>query len=532
MMRILPFGFIRKITSRLLDVKSARGVSFALMFFMMLSKPLGYVRTLIIAWAFGTSPGMDAFHAANGVITLFAGGIGGAMESAILPEMGRTRKESGELAYRSLFAAVVLFILFLVALSCATFLLVPGELIRLFASGFDDERVRIGARMIWWLVPFAIVFMLRPLLEVLALLNEKYTLSSICSLAFNFVAIPALLFLAPIIGTYSVAACMSIGQLVTFILFLTALKGVPLIVKISAIPQGCIARIWANTLYSLLLTSSSTVFVIVDRYFASRLPMGSVSAISYGATILGIFHMALVSPLAFFLSRVSKLALENRNEARNVARQTVAIVFAYSLPIGFFTAVTAKPIVSLVFGWGRFDAHSVEMTATCLLGYNVGLVFAIASSVIYRYAQGLQRLERMIPLIYAMVVVNAALDWLMVGRWGLLGLALATSVTQSLTFIIYYLAVMNDSLWRFFIESRFFHQLAGVLVCAALIMVSGRFGMRVQFVYAAAMMLIYLFGAEKAGIMSSVPPHWRPRALVAFLASNSTRARKKRGESQ
>ncbi|MDR3320912.1 MAG: hypothetical protein LBS93_00570 [Synergistaceae bacterium] len=519
MSRISPFGLIRAAATGLLEVKSARGVSFTMTFFTMLGKSLGYLRTLIIAWAFGTSAAMDSYHAASGIVSLFAGGIGNAVESAVLPEMERVRKESGDSAFRSLFAAVSWFVILLVALLCAALAIAPGLLVRFVASGFDAERVRIGAIMIWWLVPYAAISMYRPITEVWALCSERYTLSSICSLAFNFVAIPALLLTSPAIGAYSVAACMSIGYSVTFIIFLSALKGQPSRFIASVIPFGSVRRIWANTFYSLLLSSSGTIYMIVDRYFASRLPVGSVAAISYGSVLLGLFTVAIVSPLTFFLAKMSRLVLDDLDEARNTVRQTISIVMAYALPVGFFTAVAARPIISLIFGWGSFDACSVEMTATCLAGYNIGLVFAIAATVVYRYAQALQRLDRMIPLIYAMLGVNTLLDWFMVGRLGLFGLALATSGTQVLSFAIYYTVIMNGSLWKFLIESKFFQQITGVALCALLVAVVGRFGMTFQFAAAAAMTAIYLLAAERAGIMPCVPPHWRPRGLAMYLAS-------------
>ncbi|MDR1965774.1 MAG: hypothetical protein LBQ36_03615, partial [Synergistaceae bacterium] len=78
-------------------MKSARGVSFALAALTMASKPLGYVRTLIVAWAFGTSPGMDAYHIASGIVSLFATSIGYALESTLLPELVRQKEETGDL---------------------------------------------------------------------------------------------------------------------------------------------------------------------------------------------------------------------------------------------------------------------------------------------------------------------------------------------------------------------------------------------------------------------------------------------------
>jgi murein biosynthesis integral membrane protein MurJ len=512
------FNFVRGILSRLLAVKSSRGVSFTLSFMAMLSKPLGYIRTLLIAWMFGTSAGMDSFHAASGIVALFAGNIGMAVESAVLPEMERIRRETGgESGCDSLFAAVAWLLLLVVVLICAAMALFPEVLIKFFASGFDPERIRTGVLMIWWLMPFAVMNMLRPMVDTWALFTERYTLSSICGLAFNFVAIPTLLLLQRVVGVYSVAACMSFGNAATFLIFFFGLRGVPLRVRMESVRAGSLSRVVLNALFSMLIISSWTLYMIVDRYFASRLPVGSISAISYGGMIQGLMSLIIVTPLTVFLAKVSRLVAESPEEAGCVVRQTIALVVAYSLPMGFISASAAKPIISVVYGWGNFGYNSVNMTAICLAGYNIGLVFVVAGLVLYRYAQAQQRLGRMIHLFYVLVGIGALLDWLMVGRWGLWGLALATSITNMLSFIVYYKVMMDDSLTAFLVRSKFFWQLAAVSVFTAAVWWSGRLGMIVQSVSAAAAAAVYLFAAERAGLMPLVPEHWRPRGLFSFM---------------
>jgi putative peptidoglycan lipid II flippase len=498
-------------------------VYFTTSFLSMLSKPLGYLRNLIIAWAFGTSGAMDAYHAASGVISLFAGSIGIAVESSVLPEMERVRKESGgdPRRIRSLFAVIAWITLLITGLLCAAFVIAPGVLVKFLASGFDEERVRMGALMLWWLSPFAMVTIFRPLADVWALFTERFTVAAVCGLSFNFIAIPALLLLRPVIGPYAVAACMSVGQVAIFVIFMLALGGIPMRVAPSLVSRESLSRISVNALYSVLISSSGTLYTIVDKYFASSLPVGSVAAISYGGVLLGMINTVALAPISFFLAKISRLVTAEPEMGEEMTKQCAAISFAYILPIGFFSAVIAEPIVSLVFGWGNFDERSIAMTATCLAGYNLGLVFAIPATIVYRYAQACQRLGRMTPLIYAMVGLNGLLDWLMVGRWGLWGLALATSITQTVSFVMYYKFIMTGSLFKFLRESKFYWQFAAVSACCALLWAAGGFGTAAELLIATAIFLAYLFASEMAGIMPLVPKHWRPSGLLAFFAQTA-----------
>ena len=515
-----PFTITRNLLGRLLAVKSARGVSFTLSIVSMASKPLGYLRMLVTAWAFGTSPGMDSFHLASSIVALFAGSIGTAMESAVLPELVHLREKGEEGACRSVFVLVFWVVVLLTSLLCAALVIAPGVLIRFFAGGFDTERIRMGAVMLWWLIPFAAVTMCKPLLEVWAMFKERYTLSCLTSSLFNFVAIPVLLLGIPLIGVYSVAMSMSAGHAAVFLLFLCGLRGVPVLWRREGIIWPSVRRVAVNAAFTLVIVAASTIFMIVDRYFASRLPTGSVAAISYGGSLLGVIQTIATTPLFFFLARISKSAAGDPAEARVIVRQTMALLMAYFIPIGFFMASAAKPIISIVYGWGRFDQASVAMTATAFSAYCLGIVFALGIVVVYRYAQALQKLGVIVALTYVLILTNALLDWAMIGRWGIGGLALATSITQAVGFILYYLAVIGDSLIRFLLEIRFVQQMLATGCCALLAVWSAPLGSVGQLVVTVCVALAYLFLAERGGLFPGVPEHWRPVRLASFLFSS------------
>ena len=54
-----------------------------------LSKPMGYLRTLLLAWLFGASAGMDAFYLAMGILSLIGQIVSDVAESALLPRLPR-----------------------------------------------------------------------------------------------------------------------------------------------------------------------------------------------------------------------------------------------------------------------------------------------------------------------------------------------------------------------------------------------------------------------------------------------------------
>jgi len=512
------FKFIRVITSRLLGVKSARGVSFALAMLSMASKPMGYARTLIIAWAFGTSPGMDSFHLASGIIALFTGSIAHALESSVLPELVRIREETGDyMASKNVAAFISCILLFATAMLVAALIIAPGMLIRFFASGFDSGRIKTGAVMLWWLAPFAVVTVYKPMLDIWANFTERYTLSSVVSTLFNFLAIPALLAAIPLIGAYSVAFSISFAHILLFLITIAMMRGIPLFWRRKDIPCDSLLRIAGNSAYVVAIAASSTLYVIVDRYFASMLPSGSVAAISYAMTLSGVMSAIVNTPMMFFLSKISRLAAADRDEARKMLDVAIALAMAYLIPASAFVIVSSKPIVSLIFGWGSFNSNSVETTAICLASYSIGFSFSIAAVFIYRYAQATRRLGTIVLLSYALVAVNGLLDWALVTKWGLLGLTLATSFTQILGFILYYLVILGRSLPGYIWRMKLAEQTATAALFAFAAHLAGTYGDAAGLASSFLLFFLCLTVSERLGFIEGIPLHWSPSKLAGFI---------------
>ncbi|MDR1651877.1 MAG: hypothetical protein LBR87_08820 [Synergistaceae bacterium] len=506
--------------SRILSVKSARGVSFALAVMSSASKPLGYARTLIIAWTFGTSPGIDAYHLAAGIISLFAGSVGQALESAVLPELIRIKKETDSWeTCRCMAAFISSLVLLGTVIFAAALAAAPGVIVRFFARGFDSERIAMGAVTLWWLIPFAAVTMFKPMLDIWANFTERYTLPAAISTIFNFIAIPLMLVSIRFIGVYSAAFSMSAAHGAVFFLTLAAMGGVPVFWRRRDMLWNSVISIARGSLYTTAIAASSAMYVIVDRYFASMLPSGSVAAISYAALLIGVMASVVSMPAVFFLSRMSGLALDDAEEAVSAMKKTAALSMAYLIPVSAFTAVLSKPVIAMVFGWGSFDSRSVEMTATCLSSYSIGFSFSVGAAFMYRYAQARRRLGTIVILSYVLVMVNAVLDWALTAKWGLLGLTLATSFTQILGFAAYYLAVVGGDFPKYIMRMKFFEQilLSGLFAYGAHL--AGTYGHGAQIAASAVLFVLCLACAEKLRLMPEVPAGWRPFQLSKFLRS-------------
>ena len=480
------------------------------------SKPLGYVRVLIIAWAFGTSAGMDAFYLASGIAMLFVTSFTTAMESAVLPELALLQANEGEESVKNLMAIVFWTLLVLTAFFVAGLFFFSEGLVRFFARGFDPERLRMGGQMLLWLLPFSIASALRAPLDIWATHRQQYTLPSLCALIFNVIAIPSLLLFIPIIGVYSVALCMGIGTVASTLLLWFVLDDLPL--KFSFIPWKSLKQVGNNTVLCIAVVGSSGLYIMVDRYFASLLPVGSVSAISYASYIFGLLTALVSPPLFIFLAKASALMAEDPNAAEAYLHKALAVGFSYFTPLGLFVAALSYPLVVLSLGWGAFGQLSVDATSIALAAYCIGLPFAVLSIVLYRFAQAQQRLAVVVFMTYILIGVNALLNWFFSKWWGVGGLALATTCVQFFSFLYLSVIFIKKPLAIFKGWTAIVQILFSALCASIMWGLSLYFGDIVSLVISVFLCFGYFYISDRLCLFEALPENWRPIYLFKSLS--------------
>ncbi|MBI4422726.1 MAG: polysaccharide biosynthesis C-terminal domain-containing protein, partial [Elusimicrobia bacterium] len=174
---------------------------------------------------------------------------------------------------------------------------------------------------------------------------------------------------------------------------------------------------------------------LVDRAMASWIGVGSVTLLQYSATPFFIlFGTVAVGFETAISSRWSRAYHSDRGaggfprEVRRVAR----LALAASLPMALLAYLLRGEIVLLLFRWGRFPASAVaEMSAMTGL-YALALVPAMLAIVFSQFFLVRKRPDVLTAVAGLNVALNASLNWLCIGAFGLRGVALSTVVTSSL----------------------------------------------------------------------------------------------------
>ncbi len=182
-------------------------------------------------------------------------------------------------------------------------------------------------------------------------------------------------------------------------------------------------------------TAVNDINKIVDRTLASLISIGGISALNYAQRINGFVQgIVVVSIATAMYPLISKMAADdNILGLKKTLSESVIAMSMLVIPATIGAMLFATPIVEILFGRGAFDSQAVSMTSSALFFYAIGMTGIGLRQILSRFFYALQ--DTKTPMINASVgiVVNIVLNIVLSRYFGIPGLALATSISATLT---------------------------------------------------------------------------------------------------
>jgi len=481
---------------------------------IMFTKPIGYVRLVLIAYLFGASAGIDAYYIASGAVSLIMGLAVSIVQTAVLPNLMKL-SSSNDAAARSFYAHIIRFVLVCGGLAAIVVMVFPSECIWLFASTLDSERAGVAKNMLLLLLPMGYVQLISALLGIWANYKKIYSLINVI----NAVASPAglliLLTLIPFMGVYAVALSLSIVNIIFTIITFYLLRDIPFIPKTS-IPEDIIKKTAKDAVMCIGILGAGTFYTVADRWFAAGLEAGNVSAISYSSQIASLMMIFVGLTSQMYLTYSSRVS-ENGALLKESLNKSLAIGWAYMLPLASVASVLSFPIIKLIFGYGAFDERAISLTAPCFAILAAVTPLSVWTTIMSYFGIATSRLKLILTVSYVSVCFNVLLDWLFAPIWGAAGLCAATSLNQG-AIGIYYIYKMAPG-------GTFSRQIPSVIKqisfssAWALVLFFISDNTIISVVMGIVMVPVHLFACEYFGWLEPVPESWRPRAMLEVVLS-------------
>ncbi len=398
----------------------------------LVSRGLGYVRTVVLGTTFGAGAELDTFFAAFRLPDLiFQVVAAGAMGSALIPVLaGLFGSGERARAWRVVASVANLLLVALTILAVAAFVGAP-LLVRALAPGFDDAGI---ARTI----DLTRIMLVAPILLALgavatAALNTegRFTAAAVAPIVYNLGIIGGAVLLAPTMGVTGLAVGVVVGAVGHLAVQLPPLLrlGFRPMFRIDLEDQAA-RRVLALLGPRALGLGASQVTFIVMTALASSLGEGAVSAYAIAFALLQIPIGLIGVPLGMVIfpsiSRVHAVGAVDEYVAL-VTRSVRLLVFAM-VPIAALGVALRVPVVELLFGYGKFDAPDIDRTAGTLAAFLFGLPAHAGIAVLARAFYARQDTRTPVVAAIVAVVINTGLGILFVGSLGLPGLAAAIAI--------------------------------------------------------------------------------------------------------
>ncbi|MEO5886753.1 MAG: murein biosynthesis integral membrane protein MurJ, partial [Anaerolineales bacterium] len=372
------------------------------MFAILFGQLAGLVRGILVARAFGASPQLDAFFAANRVSeTLFLLIAGGALGSAFLPTFaGLLARAETDSAWRlaSTLANAVTLTLSLLAILLAIF--APQVVRYALASGFSEkpELFALTVSLLRIQLISAVLFGLGGLIGSILNAHQVFLIPALTPAMYQLGIIFGTLVLAPWMGIYGLAWGVVIGAAFYLVLQL------PSLLKLISSLQSPITNYSSlgihdtNVRQVLLLMGPRLLGVAVvqlnfwvNTNLASHMDAGSVASLTYGFSLMIMAQAAIAQSIAIAALPTfsAQHALGKTDEMRASLAASLRGILMMALPASIGLMLLREPLISFLYQRGEFDAHDVQLTAWALLWYAAGLVGHSIMEILTRafYAQ-------------------------------------------------------------------------------------------------------------------------------------------------
>jgi putative peptidoglycan lipid II flippase len=395
------------------------------------SRVLGYLRIVVIADSFRTSD-LDAFFAAFRIPDLvFQLVAAGALSSALIPIVsGLFTTDERARAWRVVSTVINLMLIALAILAACLFVLAP-VVVPFITPGFEGAKLEKT-------IELTRIMLLSPIFLALgavatSVLNSggRFVASVIAPIVYNLAIIGGALLLGPRLGIEGLALSVVAGSLGNLLVQVPALArlGYRYEPRIDATDPAARKALVLMAPRAIGLGVTQITFIVVTS-LASLLGNGAVADFNFAFAVLQIPLGIIGVPLGIVvLPSLSREAAVGREEAfAALLTRALRLLIYVMVPIAVLTAVVGGPVVNILFGGGNLGNTDLDLIAVTLAGFLVGLTAHALIAVLARAFYARQDTVTPVGAAVVAVIINSTLAVILVGPFGLPGIAVAIAI--------------------------------------------------------------------------------------------------------
>ena len=412
-------------------------------FFTLISRILGYLRDILIAFFLGASIFADAFFVAfrlpNTFRRLFAEGT---FNAAFIPSYTSAKLENKKKGKK--FADDILGSLLIILTLIVTVVeIFTPYLVYLIAPGFveNDVKFNLAVELTRITFPFLLFISLSSFFSGILNSNNKFAAAAGAPIILNIILILSLIISYKL--NLNIAKQLSYGVTLAGILqliflFLVTFKFYKPSLTFKLKADSKVKFFFKKLLPSIFSSGVTQVNILIGTIIAS-FETGAVSYLYYADRIYQInLAIAGIAVGTVSLPALSK-AFKNKNikKLSNIQSKSFELSLLLSIPASLGLVLASEEIVNALFGYGSFSPEDVKLTSVALKYFGYGVPAFALIKILSNFFFARDNTKTPFYISMGIVIVNISISVSLFSNFGFIIIPIATSISTWLGVLIY-----------------------------------------------------------------------------------------------
>lgn len=421
----------------------------------MVSRVFGFAREMMMSRIMGASGAADAFLVAFRLPNTFRRLFGeGAFSAGFVPLFSQRLHGPGGMEEAKRFSEEVLAV-FLPTLFLFTLLfeLAMPLFVSAIASGYTGAKFELTVFLTRITFPYLLLISLVSLFSGILNSLTKFAAAAFAPALLNVAMLGALILFPQggIVSAQALAWGVTVGGVLQLVLLWHSARraGISLRLRRPRITPA-VRQFFVVVIPATLGAGVYQISQLIDTFFATRLPEGSMSYLNYSDRLnqlpLSVIGTALGTAILPQISRF--IARGEPEEAARVQGQAVELSMLLCLPAALALGVVAGPLVAALFQGGKFTAQDALVTGNTLAIIVAGLPAYVLVKVITPGFYAREDTKTPVKTAAIVLIANIVLNFALIPPFGIYGLAFAIAACSWLNAIMLYVILSRRGHFR------------------------------------------------------------------------------------
>lgn len=403
----------------------------------IVSKSIGFIKQLVIAYYYGANSSTDSFFLASG----FVGNISYLMCSTLsitMLTMYITEKKKNDIWAVNRFVSSVTGIFISFALVIIFLLSVFADpIMRIFAPTYSLAEIQNSVVFFRMLLVLIILQVMIAIDGTVLNAEKNFLPNQFNRVILSVTMIACVALLQKKLDIYALIIGEILAYFIQMVYFKISTRKYYTLTKFHLHEQKSTFKLIKLIIPLLFSYGAIAINQIVDKIVTTSLGEGVLSSLSYGQIIFDAINVIFISSLVtVFYTYFSEVVESGYNKASMMLSESVTMVIIILIPVTFWTVCLSAEITTVVYGHGKFDQDAIHYTSLVQIGYCIGLCAVGIRELLVRAHYAFLDTKKPTYISVISIGVNIVGSITLSRYIGILGVTLASSISVFISVIL------------------------------------------------------------------------------------------------